>query len=208
MHDHTNSFPDVLPAKESSLIANPLAKSQAEDILKKNDDIEFSDNDQYDLLPPESPSQGSVRDFLRDDKVDFAAGIGSLQDGSLETPPDDEARYEEGLPLVPGASTKIVSEQKRQDLPEGDSVFSPVPNSIDDDFFDNITSDHGENQKPTFPPRPLDRKTTSQVLGDMTYLPHNETHNEIQGPKDQQSSDSFTGEGVAVSPSESVFSLR
>ncbi|KAL8820996.1 MAG: hypothetical protein Q9191_007402 [Dirinaria sp. TL-2023a] len=113
-------------------------------------------------------------------------------------PPDEDARYEEGLPLVPLKPDEFPTEENLHNPLEGDSAVLAFPDSADEDFFVKTTGISPEEGS-TFRPQPLDRKTTSQVLDSMKYPLHSETHDEPITSKGRPSLDKLTGGGIAVS---------
>ena len=202
-YNRTNSFPDVLPVKQSSLPANALPKSQAENIIEENeDDIRSSNQDDLGIFSPTEPSLYVPKDPFAEELSNRDDGgfdnDRPLQGGDMPTPRDEDARYEEGLPLVPLKSDELPSEPDLQNVSEGDSAVPPVPDTAEDDFFTKTPKISTEDEM-TSRPQPLDRKNTNQVLGSMTYPPHSETHDEATSTRGRPSLDKLTGGGIAVS---------
>lgn len=118
------------------------------------------------------------------ENMDFFPQLGVVNEAP-PLPTDEEARFEEGLPLVP-KSTDHEGQIAVLDQPNGQEAASPTwSHGTDDDFF----GEHSSllHQKPsTFTPPPLDRKTTTQVLDSLSYSTHDATHEEL-GHDDQNS---------------------
>lgn len=113
-------------------------------------------------------------DYGEDDFFDHSVGVeGCIQSFS---PADEEARFEEGLPLVPSQSSASHTHNDSDSgttsaLPK-DQTESPNSPRIDSeqDFFGQEADSPREAS--FFKPKALDRKTTSQVLGAMKFPAH------------------------------------
>ncbi|KAI9813838.1 MAG: vesicle coat component [Pycnora praestabilis] len=213
--NHTNSFPDVPPAHnpQSKSISHALPQSQAEDVLEKIDShsdpfvSEYHLGSQYytgekhgDLL--DQPGlEDSFNDEAQND-TSFFNETGISQGGEVSTPPDAEARYEEGLPLMLGnGHLESANSEPMHEKSEYDS-------SGDEDFLNHIPTIPTTEESSSFSPPPLDRKTTTQVLDSLSYPPHHETHDEsLQSPHIEADEPKrptladLTGGGIAVSTS-------
>ena len=201
-YNRTNSFPDVLPVQSSRRPPHPLPHSQAEDILEENEEEigpdAFPSND-----PSDDASQDPFGDVQGYEEDDFYTQTAAVHSGTMPTPPDEEARYEEGLPLVPsGFQERELLQNLREKSETGASLLA-VAGTSEDDFFDKITSS-ATQENSSFRPQPLDRKTTSQVLDSMHYAPHNETHDASDSAKDRPALPNWTGGGPAVSSSADI----
>ncbi|KAI9880181.1 MAG: vesicle coat component [Pleopsidium flavum] len=133
---------------------------------------------------------------MEDDGVDFFEKYGMAGARAVPTPPDAEARYEEGVPLVRSdeqedwptppleletTSGRVQTYSRPED--KGDAVKSNGNSTLDSD--DSVSR-----------PQPLDRKTTDQVLDSLHYPPHHETHDEPR-VRDLEGKDAdFAGDGV------------
>lgn len=172
--NYTNSFPPVPPLSEyaphSAEASNdtPLANSQAETIIEEDkriwDDISFSETQQrQDSWAGLGNGETGNNDFFV-----IQQELGSS--GPVE-PSDEEARFEEGLPLVADQSLP----QEKKDITETPQAIPKDPLSPKfgdteaDDFFRD-RSDFGETYEhgPEFPP--IDRKSTEQVLSEHVHL--------------------------------------
>lgn len=181
-YSRTNSFPDVPPIPNSRLHALP--QSQAEDILEENEeDIIAVADDCKSSFPSEASTDGipkvSFDDLQNERDGDLYTQPATIQGLGVPNSPDEEARYEEGLPLVP-------SEPQQREALEGLNGGRETANSLEaewpceDNFLDGLSTAPRDNY---FRPQPLDRKSTSQVLDSMHYAPHNETHDDSSSRK-------------------------
>jgi len=198
----TNSFPDVAPAQTSDPISHALPHSQAEDIMEEyEENIGTMPRHYTAVVASEDSSDNALGDpFNASQDIDrdgFFTQKANIQGGNISTPPDEEARYEEGLPLVPPKSQRPEQAQGKKGVLEAMANTPTAAETREDDFFAKFArpSTHDES----FRPQPLDRKTTSQVLDSMHYAPHHETHDESDTIQDRPSPSNLTGGGVAVS---------
>lgn len=132
---------------------------------------------------------------MEDDGADFFNRQSTAGSGDVITPPDDEARYEEGIPLVhpeaqlewptptfesrtPSPSEDTTSEAGKKTHPETEdnSVDAGIPNT----------------DRTPFRPEPLERKTTEQVLDSLDFSSHRERR------RLSEDYDSESKEGVSV----------
>ncbi len=218
--NHTNSFPDVPPTHNPQRLHNgePLPQSQVETIIEQDDerreslDIEPNHTGQVqeseiasEQAGGETLSQLESRDALPAAN-DFFEDLGPVQGGEPSTPLDAEARYEEGIPLMPSNSNpeqgqfNDTYQEQSQAAPFNPFEDSPDP---DEDFFSQSNAFESQDQL-SFSPPPLDRKSTNQVLGSLSFPPHNETHDQWPPNPDEDTRPSFeklTGGRLAVSSS-------
>ncbi|KAL9121589.1 MAG: hypothetical protein Q9187_001850 [Circinaria calcarea] len=173
----TTSFPEVPPLHkvENLCPVPPFAQSQFGDALD-----ELQEAGSWDLGPN---MQGGIQDpdpfgiSTTGNEDSFFASVDSIGGHDISTPADEEARYEEGLPLVHhdlSDSSMLASDRSR--FKEG-VVHDPLEQlgMSDNDLLVNDNSEFSPEGS-YFRPQPLDRKTTTQVLESMRYPPHNETH--------------------------------
>ena len=172
----SNSFPEV-PLLRINHDLNSmvhLPHSQVESIMEE---IEETNHMEENLVINDSDGlQGDLQvndifdnNSYANEEESFAdiSGIGGRETSMLV---DEEARFEEGIPLVQG-----YSDNQNEQEPDFD-VFGKADGS-DDGFFAQVSSPP-LNDGP-FKPQSLDRKMTSQVLDSMTF-PHYEEVHEIQ----------------------------
>ncbi|KAL8710511.1 MAG: hypothetical protein Q9220_004944 [cf. Caloplaca sp. 1 TL-2023] len=171
--NRTNSFPNVPPLHQSQRTQGQnQSQSQVESILEEDEYAGISRQD--DALAQEN--EDFFGGFANNDHDDFLSqSIGMQRGDHSSSPADDEARFEEGLPLVqPEQSfdeeSTPVNADELTDLHSGGGV------NPDQDFFGHDTESHQDAS--FFKPKPLDRKTTSHVLDTLSYPPHNATHGE------------------------------
>ena len=160
---YTNSFPVVPPQNHSNAAAvYPLSHSQAGNLMQEV--AEEQDN------VPNEDKQDAV-DFWssdqveRDEEADFFSKSQSNEEES-KTPPDDEARYEEGLPLVPSKPSEMGSNEEPVAVATNEPFGSFLETDETGDFFSQIGKDRNV-EDPLEPPNPLERKSTEQVLHTM-----------------------------------------
>jgi len=202
--DRSNSFPDVAPVQTPKLPSHALPRSQVEDIMEEyEEDIAKIPNDYTDVFPSDDSSHNTFRDPFRAsqdlDAEELFSQTANIQGGNMSTPPDEEARYEEGLPLVPPESQ---TGEKAQGIKESLEARANTPTAAEtsgDQFFARIASPSTHDE--SFRPQSLDRKTTSQVLDTMHYAPHHETHEKPDTTEDRPSLSNVMGGGISVSSS-------
>lgn len=196
----TNSFPDVAPLQTFNLPSHALPHSQVEDIMEEyEDDIGTLHHYNSGSFPSGDSSDNALPDPFRATQDLDVDGLfnqtANIQEGNMSTPLDEEARYEEGLPLVPSA---LQDGEEAQGLIENleENASSPiVAETREGDFFAKLSSSSTDDV--SFRPKPLDRKTTGRVLDSMHYAPHHETHDEPDTTKDGPSPSHLTGGGMA-----------
>ena len=207
---HTNSFPQVPPLQTATGGRPPhsLPHSQVEDIMEEMEEIEeFEKTTGADNIRNDFPSKVlSHPDPFQDDadayaQDSFFAKVNGIEDHAASTPADEEARFEEGLPLMPSDSPRPISMTSSSQVPS-DPLFAFVgrSNDVDEDFFANMAPSHQDD--PSSPkPHPLDRKSTSQVLDSMQFHPGSEDHALPTGGEQRKSIESQAGHGSAASAS-------
>lgn len=187
--DRTNTFPVVPPlhhAQETE--RKPHGQSQVESIIQKDEEAgDWAQKSFHAGAPQQTDLADGAEGNFFEDSLDYGEDmilghpIGAESGNRLFFPADDEeARFEEGLPLVPSDASpaQIGNATDSENAPAwlGDSLESPSSPYIasDHDFFGQDAD--SPEEAPFFKPKPLDRKTTSQVLGSLSYPPHNATH--------------------------------
>ena len=184
----TNSFPEVPPTH-----GIPSAHVAAQD------------TDAFGLRSANGAEQLSV---LPDDLVDdepFLPDYGSAAPHQLgpgdglgpASPLDDEAKYEEGLPLLSSARSAQEQSAAPPTEPHAQSTtadpFGDVQ-ATDDGDFDSLVN--GPSSASHQEPRPLERKSTEQVLGSLQYAPHSETHDDTRASSPRQTSANIPSDDV------------
>lgn len=200
--ERSNSFPEVFPPSNLDAVQyDMLSKSQAEEIVNEDshiDAIEASANlAKTSNLQASSNADDSFGAIVDPADDDFFTNLESNKRnaGSFAVP-EDQARYEEGLPLVAPAP-----DDEPQHLPSNGSNSSTGKGEQDEDegFFDQSSS-HVDIPKPS-KRQLLDRKSTTQVLNSMHYAPHDVTHTPPETTEGRPSRADLTGGGIAVSAS-------
>ncbi|MCJ1400392.1 vesicle coat component [Xylographa trunciseda] len=202
--NHTNSFPSVPLLQSGSGLqgVSPLPHSQVEDIMEEINEVEAEEehadsgynfgSDVDDQLTQGAPFKKDT--FLESQNE---AGIRSPL-----TPLDEEARFEEGLPLLPSEPPTHPSQKVRPDNPPEDFFGSEAQTQdvADEDFFANVSAKIHDNAPSAKPPHP-DRKTTSQVLSSIQYPFRDEVHQDQVVHEESPTIGNMTGGGIAVSSS-------
>lgn len=203
--NRTNSFPEVPLLPHSSLPAQSLSHSQAEKIIEEDEHEDTGaeyrhslDEGQGTQSEPHHPTQNPLYDNLDEEPNNVFSPVVAAG-GHVQLPPDDEARFEEGLPLMGTISKdKNATQDKHWNL--GSRHDFPDPgHEVEEDS--SKSPDFVAKEEKDFRPQALDRKTTSQVLDSMQYPPHEETHDDGQPSTERPSLADLTGGGIAVSSS-------
>ncbi|KAL8971010.1 MAG: hypothetical protein Q9183_001261 [Haloplaca sp. 2 TL-2023] len=198
--DRSNSFPAVPPLHQfRKLDGQAHGQSQVESILEQEEEVGDMSQQRYDMGEPqpndtaEAPLERYSGDEEDDDYKNFAGIAADTDAGNVAiSPPDDEARFEEGLPLVQSGSSSLEPpgeqpspvEQLNEDSTTTDPEFfgqevtseflTEDYTTTDQDFFaQNPQSSQGDA---SFKPAVLDRKSTGQVLQSMSFPPRHITH--------------------------------
>lgn len=190
--NRTNSFPAVPPLNgASTLPPRALPHSHVEYIM---DD---GNNEEYETINADSQFTSLERN--EDSSVEYYSSKVDGKRGSLPnsitngednarlpaTPADEEARFEEGLPLV---SSKTFEDELHGDVnhANGKIISSPNWNSADDgNFFSKDLSSSQDSS--LFQSQPLDRKSTMQVLDSMHYESNGTVSKELRSSLDYAS---------------------
>ena len=107
---------------------------------------------------------------MEDDDAEFFTRHSMRASGEGTTPPDDEARYEEGIPLV--------QSDAQLEWPTPTSVpGTPLARVIGNEHQPETDGDRAKGETPEidhapFRPEPLNRKTTEQVLDSLDFSSH------------------------------------
>ena len=203
--NRTNSFPEVPLLPHSSLPAQSLSHSQAEKIIEEDEHEDTGAEYRHSLdarqsrqSEPYHPTQNSLSDHLDEEPSNVFSPVAAAG-GHIQLPPDDEARFEEGLPLMGTISKEKTATQDkywnlgtRNDFPDPGHEVEEDPSK---------SPDFVAKEEEDFRPQALDRKTTSQVLDSMQYPPHEETHDDGQPSTERPSLPNLMGGGIAVSSS-------
>ena len=184
----STSFPEVPPLHKNHRLNSmtPLLHSQVEDIMEEIGGIShMEESSSFDI---DRDLQGGLPTKYNADAEEdsFFPNVGGIGNHETSTLADEEARFEEGMPLVQGHDDNT----NEQEL----SFDAFVPGGSDDDFFAHVLGDHSRPQR-------LDRKMTSQVLGSMTFPPHEETHRKQIEDQPLPSPQALTSGSIPVSTS-------
>ncbi|KAL8700237.1 MAG: hypothetical protein Q9201_005555 [Fulgogasparrea decipioides] len=198
----SNSFPPVPPLHQThNLDSQAHSQSQVERILEEDEEVgglaqrhlSAGDVQQTDMA---DQNHGNFFGNLADeDDNDFFGTTVAAEDGDFSiSPADEEARFEEGLPLVHSEFPLNQTEPGQEmpgpplELPREDQTAS------DQDFFAEGVDLPEEAS--FFKPAALDRKSTSQVLDSLSY-PHDDTHDETAKQNKRPSLDDVSRGGIS-----------
>ena len=192
--NRTSSFPEVPPMHMPEDLApvHPLAQSPFEDVmdeLQEANPWDLGSNVQSGLQDTDPFGTGSTGN-----ENSFFVHVNGIGGHDISTPADEEARFEEGLPLVhpdPTDGSMVATGPSHLQEDVGSDRLEPFGMSDKDFLADKVSELSPEGSY--FRPQPLDRKTTSQVLDSMQYAPHEQTHDTPTIPD--------TGVATEVSPS-------
>ena len=169
--DRTNSFPEIPPLFQSKLLLpHSLPRSQVEIIMEGDENL-----DSHQSLAPVTSSAGvagthSVTSNITDsrDGGENFFPRNTLDQHRIPSQPsiyeDERARFEEGFPLVANSepeATRTNEEFFRE------KISTANVGDDDSEIFDY--SRHLDDEAFAYRPRPLDRKSTTQVLASMQY---------------------------------------
>ena len=190
--NYTNSFPEVPPLSHSTLpTVHPLSHSQAGNLIEE--DLEDEENKDESNAWNDEAWSSKLANHHQDDGL-FSQP--QMNGEAPSTPPDDEVRFEEGLPLVPPTD----SEALRNDSPIPQQTANPFGDDSafgePDSFFSQLGQNHDIDTS-TEQPKPLERKSTEQVLNTMNFATENSQR--ADGPMDaiaeNQATDVVFGDG-------------
>lgn len=208
--ERTNSFPTVPPlSRAQEFEGKAHSQPQVESIVEEGE--EAGDGVQkgfYAVRSPQTDLGGDTAgnlfgDSLDDGEDDFLDHRIGVEGGNQSFfPADDEARFEEGLPLVPSGSSTTRNEDilNSETVPAWPQDETESPSSPQIGCEQELFGKEAKypEEASFFKPKALDRKTTSQVLGSMTYPAHDTVHDEAVLRLDQHPLAKASGDGVPV----------
>lgn len=168
----TNSFPVVPPLQSKPNPTHSLPLSRVEGIIEDDETAEALDHGLSDNVFP--TTNGDINESAdpfeaiakeEDDDYFNTPPSGAPQINTTTADAEEESRYDEGLPLMPSSqlqSTHLWDDPKRI------VDFGTSEMADKSDFFDGSPSEPPEGEL-HFKARPLDRKSTTQVLNSMQY---------------------------------------
>ena len=199
--NRTNSFPEVPTLyQEQSSAPHPLSLSQAVDILNEsNESVTLaSGHDEG------SMSSGEGIFGISHDVFDLGTPKGSFthwggsQEATSQSPADEEARFEEGLPLISSRSYEKVSRGFSAEAQNKVEASSTSFDRNEKDFFGKASEDPQDDLF-NFRPQPLDRKTTTQVLDSLQFLPQELDMKKPEHTEDELTAVESPAQGVTAS---------
>ncbi|KAL9596200.1 MAG: hypothetical protein Q9219_005952 [cf. Caloplaca sp. 3 TL-2023] len=203
----TNSFPAVPPLHQAHRARQEAGvQLQVDSVIEEDEEIENRAERSLSAGTPTQGAQGNATEpkFFEDSPVgegDDLFGRSVNVDGANQSlsPADDEARFEEGLPLIQAEpSTNSAEDDLIQPREVSQDIPKSTASSADKDFFGE---NGGSSEEAFFKPKPIDRKNTSQVLDSLSYPPRHLTHDDPPSQKDRPSLEKISGGGIAVSSS-------
>ena len=203
--DRTSSFPEVPPLPQNAAMTPPLLpKSQAENIIEEDKRTELAQAPATTMVSDRETVSGLEASFAENtggEDDDFFSNVVKVHPWPHSLSQESEqARYEEGLPLIQTAS---------------DQSETPLQSSMDDADCNNQKEDADEvfsyksagqlNEPAALKPHFPDRKTTEEVLDSIQYIPHHVTQTAREAQQDAPPPVDFTGGSVTV-PTETASS--
>ncbi|KAK2594880.1 vesicle coat component [Conoideocrella luteorostrata] len=199
LSDRTNSFPAVPPMTSESETHDDLLlpSNQALNVMEEDEKEAEIEEEEYLMRSPEGDSSASWQGHgvVRPHHAASRSIGGEIEEATATA---EEARFEEGLPLIPHSDTAAVEEAAEKRVESKIDPFGEEDGN-EDDFFGGCQTigapnDHESGVKP------LERKSTFQVMeamGDGGSLTRKSTVNEtIEEHADE------AAEGVALGLSE------
>ncbi|KAK4226240.1 putative COPII coat assembly protein sec-16 [Podospora fimiseda] len=157
--ERTNSFPNTshLEHEAPRQLDQPLPSTEAEDLIRE---IEREE------------SNGKAADLGFEDSFGHENGDDSHQfiGGELSGTAEEalEARFDEGLPLIPSAEPVASHHNNNQ---ESHDIFGDNGAGDEDDFFSNVQNNEAHQEQDDSTPKPLERKSTADVLNALDVGP-------------------------------------
>lgn len=189
---HSNSFPEVpqlnqVPAKQST---PPLSPPQINGISNGSG----TGGELEDTNSPTDYFSGLQSNYLGSD---FYASVHEPTFSS--TPPDDEARFEEGVPLISAErSLKISLFDGLQSQEETSLDMKARNDASEEDLFPNLSVVRPD-QDSSHPSRTLNRKSTDQVLESVHGTTRNHINPDISGKGNTTMLDNPIRDSIGVS---------
>ncbi|MCJ1420363.1 vesicle coat component [Xylographa parallela] len=202
--NHTNSFPNVPPLHGGLGFPElpSLPHSQVEDIMEGITEVEAEEEhaDGGYNFGQDVDNQQTYKELIVNGMP--LKSLNEVETRTLLTPHDEEARFEEGLPLLASESPSRQSHEALPHTPLEDYFGSKAQtrDTADEDFFANVSAGIHNDAPYSKPPQP-DRKTTSQVLSSIQYPPREEVHQNYFAHEESPTFENLTGGGIAVSTS-------
>ncbi|PON26931.1 hypothetical protein TGAM01_v204432 [Trichoderma gamsii] len=162
--ERSNSFPVVpLMAEDPELIEDtPLPSNQALDVLEETERDVHIEEEEYQADAYPQPSSDIVDEASKDSHHRHAPSTSIGGDIQWAEDEASEARYEEGVPLIPHtqASADPAASSENTHIPS----FDDDNDNEDDDFFNQINQSEADATSKGQEEEPMQRKSTMQVL--------------------------------------------
>ena len=208
----SNSFPEVPPlnAIEEVSQPQPLLQSQAEDVMEVNEENSSPVN--HNSVVGLDEGHDYFGYSANGDAHYFYTEVNGFQGDVVATPADDEARFEEGLPLMPSEPQWASSKSNEPRDQTDEAVAFDVEGDSGKVFPYGPSSESPVEEVSPFKPQPLDRKTTSQVLNSLHLPPRSDSPLEASfdapEPVDLRSVDLDNATVVTESPTDVIPTLE
>ncbi|KAK4191366.1 putative COPII coat assembly protein sec-16 [Podospora australis] len=154
----TNSFPIPAPLEPEAppVVEQPRPSNEAEDLIRE---IEREEDN-------EKAANGFEDGFGDEHGTQYAGGnLGGTAEEALE------ARFDEGLPLIPSAEQTAPQQGDVEGGQSGHDLFGADAAGEEDDFFSQVQNNEAVQQD-DFQPQPLERKSTMDVLNSLDVGAH------------------------------------
>ncbi|KAL8943942.1 MAG: hypothetical protein Q9216_000754 [Gyalolechia sp. 2 TL-2023] len=205
--DRADSFPAVPPLHQVREVQHKArVQSQVGNIIEEDEEIgDRAEKSFHAGNLQQNDTTGLAEGILYGDSSDrgedafLGRSVGVDTANHSLSPADDEARFEEGLPLMQSES----STNEVKDLPMRQQSSERSPSSTRSASKQDILGEEADSGEEAsfFQPKQLDRKTTSQVLDGLSYSPRSTTRDEPSPQESRFSMESVSGGGIALSSS-------
>ena len=198
----TNSFPRVPTLQQTeSGIPHSLSHSQAEQIMQDEKRVKsmIRSPSLASLSAADSSheaQQQPLPEMIRDESESLIANIVPAETIDATLQAEEDARFEEGLPLMHAPEHSPLKIQSHNSVAR---IFSHGEDE-EDDFFEG-TSQPPSDEASSTRPQALDRKSTTQVLDALNYAPHSATHQEPQSAEKESPVEILVEGGTTASSS-------
>ncbi|KAL9104417.1 MAG: hypothetical protein Q9163_000622 [Psora crenata] len=191
--NQVHPFPEVPPlAQSTDLLPQPQPGSQAESIIMEEAQA-YLEQAPMNMISSTSNGGGewnkSFVENTEGEDLDFFADMSGVPSISqCPSQENEQARYEEGLPLV-----SPTAEEKRIPFESGMADANQTKHrhdGTDNGFQDDVKSIYGSS---ALKPQSLDHKTTNQVLDSLHYDPPHFTHTASEVQDEIPSQDELGG---------------
>ena len=166
--DRSTSFPDVPIGPSLRPPSESLPHSQVEKIIE-DEDLDGSLMEDEGVFFPQYAQEEETPDQRQDPGTDiFSQNHHEVSENS-KPPSNEESRFEEGLPLL-SSNANAPKPSFREDSSFDQQVVEQIQAPQAGNDFLAQSPNNGHERDTHLGPRKLDRKTTGDVLGAMTFV--------------------------------------